>query len=422
MVPILGTAYLAPLRTLLGGEPPDFTTWVVGPSGHFKSEYAALALAHYGDFTRLTLPATFVATGNALERLCHALQDALLVVDDFFPAGDRRQHEAMNQTVSRLLRGIGNQAGRQRMRHDTSMRSDLPPRCLVLATGERLPQGHSTNARVFLVTIAAMAEAARQTWAQKLSDAQRQRHHLPLAMAGYLQWLAQHWQRWTREIPARFHTLRDAAYQAESHTREPSQVAYLQLAWDLFTAYAVDAGAIDQAERESILTATLKTLGTAASEHAQTLAEEKTVSRFLALITDGFASKQIYLRTPEDREPLLPTHWGWVEEMEFDRDTQKTVPKAHARQATLIGYLDDVYVYLLPEMTYSYLTQASQKSGRAWPVDSTTLLRELADADLIHTTKIPGKWVERVINKKIHGTAMRCIWLKREALEGPVPF
>ena len=60
----LSCAYLAPLRQLLAPLPPDFVMWLAGRTGSFKSEYAALALAHFGDFTRLTLPMTFETTGN----------------------------------------------------------------------------------------------------------------------------------------------------------------------------------------------------------------------------------------------------------------------------------------------------------------------------------------------------------------------
>ena len=136
MLPIQGAVYLAPLRELLAAEAPDFTLWVYGRSGLFKSELAALAQAHWGDFSRMTLPASFVATGNALERLTFATKDALLVCDDYFPARNRREADAMDQAAARLLRGVGNGSGRSRMRHDTTMRPDLPP------VGSPSPQGN----------------------------------------------------------------------------------------------------------------------------------------------------------------------------------------------------------------------------------------------------------------------------------------
>jgi Domain of unknown function (DUF927) len=415
MIPVLANAYLAPLRTLLAGEPPDFTTWIVGASGQYKSEYAALALAHYGDFTRLTLPASFVATGNGLERLCHALQDCLLVVDDYYPAGDRRQAEAMNQTAGRLLRGIGNQTGRQRMRQDTSMRTDLPPRCLALATGERLPDGYSTNARIFLVTVPQLTEAEKQARATRLTAAQDSRKQLPKAMATYLQWIAAHWDTLSTEVPDRFHALRTAAYQAGSHAREPSQVAYLQLGWEMFTRCAVEAGALTAPERETLLHDTQTHLLGIASEHTALLRAETTVSRFLALLADGLRSKHIYLRTPDDKTPSQPTQWGWTERIEYDREAQRNVPVAHPQHATQVGYVEADYLYLLPETLYGYLHEACRKAQRPWPVDNTTLLRELDDAGLIRRGESGGR-INRLRNKKINGQSTRCIWLKLEAL------
>jgi hypothetical protein len=416
MIPIVGMVYLAPLRTLLAGAPPDLTTWIVGPSGQFKSEYAALALAHFGDFTRLTLPASFVATGNALERLCHALQDSLLVVDDFYPAGDRKHAEAMNNTADRLLRGIGNQAGRQRMRHDTSLRSDLPPRCLVLATGERLPAGHSTQARTFLVTVPKVQDNDRQAWADALSAAQDTRGQLPAAMAAYLQCIAAQWDTLAALVPQRFHALRAAVAHEEGHAREPGQVAYLELGWDMFLRCAVDAGALTAEEAEACRTQVHTALCELTEEHSQILHAETTVNRFLTLLMDGLASKQIYLRALDDNAPPRPTQWGWTEEWHYDREADTKVPVAEQKQAMLVGYVDEDFLYLLPEAIYRYLQQASQRAGRTWPVDATTLLRELDDAHMIRTDTKGEKQIHRLVLKKIRGKVVRCLWLKRPAL------
>ena len=160
--------------------------WYHGPSGCFKSELLALAQGFYGDFTRQTLPVTFSATANARERFLFEAKDTLLAVDDFHPAGDVREQQAMNQVANRLLRGAGNQAGRARMRADTTLRPTLNPRCLAIASGERLPEGHSTTARMFSVAVAPGAIEQRQ-----LTVAQEQRHHYPYALAIYLRSLAE---------------------------------------------------------------------------------------------------------------------------------------------------------------------------------------------------------------------------------------
>jgi len=416
MIPLLGAVYLAPLREFLAGEPPDFTTWVAGASGQFKSEYAALVLSHFGDFTRLTLPASFVATGNGLERLCHTMKDSVLVIDDYYPVSDRRQADAMQQTVGRLLRGIGNQAARQRMRHDTSMRAELPPRCVALATGERLPDGHSTNARIFLVTLPKLSDAEKPPWAKKLSTAQKRRGYLAKAMAGYVQWLATHWEILTQQVPAQFHALRTHAYQQASHAREPGQVAYLQLGWEGFTQYAVESGAVSADTRLALLQHTQAVLLAAARDHQTALADEATVPRFLALLLDGFASKKIHLRTLQDQEPPDATLWGWTARLVYDPSKGGDILTYHTREDTLIGYLDESHIYLIPEATYAYLVTAAKTAGKVWPVDSATLLRELDDAMLIQSKRNTKQRLERTLNKKVNGQQKRCIWLKRDRL------
>jgi hypothetical protein len=127
--------------------------WIAGESGVFKSELATLAQAHYDTFTRTSLPGSFAATANALERLLFAAKDALVVVDDYYPATSVNEANHLSQFMSRLLRGVGNRKGRQRMNADTQLRPELPPRCLPMVTAERNPEGHSNSVRAFAIPI-----------------------------------------------------------------------------------------------------------------------------------------------------------------------------------------------------------------------------------------------------------------------------
>jgi hypothetical protein len=138
--PLLGAVGLAPLRELLGEDAPDFTLWLHGPSGTFKSELQALGQAFFGDFSRQSLPVNFSATPNAVERFLFEAKDALLAIDDYHPASDRREQQAMDQVANRLLRGAGNSSGRARMYADTRLRPPLIPRALPVVSGERLPE------------------------------------------------------------------------------------------------------------------------------------------------------------------------------------------------------------------------------------------------------------------------------------------
>ena len=413
----LSCAYLAPLRELLRTAPPDFVLWLVGRTGSYKSEYAALTLAHFGDFTRLTLPMTFETTGNGLERILHTPKDSLLVIDDYHPADSRREADAMAQVASRLLRGMGNMASRQRMKRDTTMQDELPPRCVALATGELLPNGHSNNARMFLVALPPLNPEESETYGAQLTKPQQHSGLYAQAMAAYLQWIAQQWTRLATYLPARYAELRQEAAKAGCHAREPGQVAYLQLAWETFTACAVEHGALTVPERNSILATTRAKFLDAVEEHAAVLQRENTVRRCLDYLRAGFASKQTYLRNTEDDMPEDdPGTWGWTPTTIWDGNVKEHVPTYDPKQAQLLGYVDATCLYLIPRTLEQYLHQAAKEENRPWPVDMTTLLRELEGADAIWTKVDDKGHVRRELQKKINKVNQRLIHLYRWAL------
>ena len=82
--PLIACAYLAPFADLCK---IDFSLWIYGPTGSLKSTLAALALSHFGNFSRTTLPGSwFQARPTALRSCAFALKDTLAVIDDFIPA------------------------------------------------------------------------------------------------------------------------------------------------------------------------------------------------------------------------------------------------------------------------------------------------------------------------------------------------
>jgi hypothetical protein len=393
--------------------------WLAGRTGSYKSEYAALALAHFGDFTRLTLPMTFETTGNGLERILHTPKDSLLVVDDYHPAESRREAEAMAQVANRLLRGMGNMASRQRMRRDTTMQEELPPRCLALATGELLPGGHSNSARMFLVGMPPLSP--EDTWAhgKDLTGPQQQRGLFAQAMTLYLQWIAQHWRTLAPALPGRLAALRREAATAGAHARDPGQVAYLQLAWETFTQCALEHGAISADERQAILAETTALFLTAVEAHAAILRREQTVPRFLDALRDGLAAKQAYLRGTRDPIPHEPEHWGWTETTVWNGEAREQVPTFDPKHAALLGYVDDTCLYLIPKALEQYLHQAAKAENCVWPADMATLLRELEGVAAIRTAKDGKGHVRRELQKKIQGCNQRLIHLVRSAIELP---
>src|ERR1700719_4674303 len=129
-VPTLGAVW----RSILGAA--DFSVFVYGATGRFKTALASLLQQHFGmGFAAHRLPGSWASTANFDEVVTFIAKDTLLVIDDFRPgAAERRRLEG---EADRLLRAAANGAGRGRLKSNDSLRSAHPPRALILATGGR---------------------------------------------------------------------------------------------------------------------------------------------------------------------------------------------------------------------------------------------------------------------------------------------
>ncbi len=103
-IPLLAATYAAPLSFITS---PDFALWMVGPTGSLKSELAALAQRHFGNFDRKTLPGSWTSTENALEGRLFTVKDAVAVIDDYAPNADSRAQQELEKRAQRIIRGIG---------------------------------------------------------------------------------------------------------------------------------------------------------------------------------------------------------------------------------------------------------------------------------------------------------------------------
>jgi hypothetical protein len=408
--PLLGATWVAPLRELLGPSVPDFVPWLHGPSGTYKSEVLALAMAFYGDFARTTLPANFSATANAIERFTFETKDALLAVDDFHPAGDAKEQSAMNQVVNRLVRGVGNASGRARMHADTTLRPALTPRGLTIVSGERLLEGHSNVARIYPVAMVRDAITEAQ-----LTEAQAAQAHYAEAMAGYLHFLARRYDEFRDILPARFQELRAALRLAGSHRREPGQIAHLLLGLETFLRFAVAIEAMTAEAKDERLHQARAVLTEQAQEHAESQAEEAPEQVFLRLLAGGIAGKRAYLEDKRGGAPPDPAHWGWEPSIRRDAEGGEYVEWKHPAVAQLIGVVVEEWLLLYPEPVYQFVAGAARQGGRVFPVELKTLIRRLDEAGLLATEQ-EGAKRRRLVNVWIGGASRRVLKLRAEAI------
>lgn len=228
----------------------DFSLFLTGRTGVFKTALAALAQQHFG--ARIcpgALPGNFSSTGNALELLAFHAKDALFVVDDLAPAGRTRDCK-LQAVAERLFRAAGNGQGRSRMGGDGCLQPQRAPRGLVLGTGEEIPAGQSIRARMLILEVApGDVRIDVLTACQHAASAGL----FATTMGGFVRWIAGDYEMIQARLRERAAELRAQLQTGASHVRTPGIIGELQAGFEVFTSFAVDAGAITATQRDDLV-------------------------------------------------------------------------------------------------------------------------------------------------------------------------
>jgi hypothetical protein len=366
MVPLLAAVYRAPLGCV------DFSLFLAGPTGCYKSEAAALAQQHYGaGMDARSLPASWSSTANANGELQFAARDALVVIDDFCPAGNASDVLRLNRDADRVFRGQGNGSGRQRMRADGTLRPDRPSRALVVATGEDTPRGQSLRARALILQVG-RGDLGPAGCNPKLSACQRDAEEglYALAMSGYLRWLAPRLGRLRDGLATEERDLRHSAHaRATAHARTPGIAASLAVGWRHFLDYAQAAGAIDARKREDLWAMGWRSLLEAAGEQAEAAREEDPARRYLHLLASALVSGSAHLADARGQAPEEYTRWGWRGDFR----------EASQPQGARIGWHAGGEVLLDPGAAYKVAQDQARARGESLPISEANLRRRLQE-------------------------------------------
>lgn len=347
-VPLWAAVYLAALAEIVY---PAFVIWLYGVTGTLKSTTAALALSHYGPFTDKDL-FLWTDTANRLEKTCFLAKDALLVIDDFAPTSDPYKAQEMERNAARIVRNIGNRSGRGRLGSDLSLRTVYRPRGLVISTGEQVPDGQSITARMYTVEM-----HPGDVNLNRLSMAQAEADRYPHALAGYLLWIADQWERLVETLP-RVRLEQRARLLAEmsgSHLRIPDALATLYLGLDLGLAYAVEVGALTQAGAQAWRKLGWEALKAGAEIQARRVERDRPTVRFLEVLAELLAQGRVRLEARDGAGGI----------------------GGDATDAELLGWYDEEFVYLLPGAAYNRVARFLRDEGGHFPVKERTLRKHL---------------------------------------------
>ena len=397
--PLISCAYLAPFADL---EQIDFSLWIYGPTGGLKSTLAALALSHFGKFSRTTLPGSWFSTANSLEKLTFILKDSLCVIDDFILAANFKESHLMTEKAARIIYQAGNLSGRGRLSADLSVRPTHYPRCLIISTGEILLPGQRQSATARYLGIELdpkkiMIDKAR------LTAAQAEAHLYPGAMAAYLADLAPRLEDVQAEIRELWEGYREA-FQSTAHLRIPEIQAWLTVGFEMFLRFQTGMGTISQGQADEMLKRAWKVFEDLGEKHSRVIEGERPTLKFLAVLKELFYQGRIYVEsaTLAGAPPQRKDDLGWA----------GTEP---ARGAEFVGWADDSTIYLMPETALRVVNEAIRRQGDFLSLGKNEMLAALAREGFIE----PGKDSQQGRNthvKKIQGTSKRVICLPLEKL------
>jgi len=348
---------------------------LVGTSGSGKSEIASLLSSFYGNFSRDTPPAQWGDTINTVETLGYPLADALFWVDDY------KSIYADEKTFTRFLQSYSRGMGRGRLTREAKVRHEKPCRGLILSTGETTIEGEmSVIARMLVLEIPPWER--RDPSGAALTHAEGLRDNLPGFTTHFASWVAKQLDAGTlqADIAARFSD-NVKGYKtklAAEMGRQSNNDRVVKNCAVLVTVYQLLSKFLNEMDDSYSLPAWQDVI----VESVRTLRQERASEHFLNVLGQLIAGGQAVI------------------------DDDMRSPREYQSGVTVVGYRDDGFVYLLPDV-------ALREVNRVQPMkfSATAIGMQLKEDGLL----IPGK-TNLSVQKSVRGIVVRLWRLKSEIL------
>jgi hypothetical protein len=374
MVPLLASVY----RAFLGQS--NFTLWLSGPSGCFKSELANLMQWHWGpEFSVKGFAANWEDTANAIERTRFIAADALIVADDFVRNGGPADQALKDRMADRVVRGQGNGSGRGRCAVDGSLRENYPPRGSLLVTGETLPHVASLLARLLDLAVSlGDVDMNRLTDAQGLGRCGQ----YAKAGAGYVRWLAGQREAGPLVPRQEVEALRANYPLRGVHNRTVPMLIDLEWGFRQFVRFAVEAQAISQGEAEVYLAYVVDGLRKAGSRQADLHAETNPITTFFDELRSAIATGLAHVADQKGECRLItPEAWGWRRRRSGASENDPLA--AFEAQGRQVGWLAADNLYLDPQAAFDIVNHALKARGESLGVSVNILGRRLKEGNYL---------------------------------------
>ncbi|MEN6374598.1 MAG: hypothetical protein ABFD75_07445 [Smithella sp.] len=375
-IPLWCLTYLAPLTTILNPM-PNFSGYLFGQSGTFKTTAALLALGHFGNFSGAESLSNFDDTIGILEKRAFTLKDTLNIVDDYHPSANRKAAESKEAVAQRMIRGYSNRTARGRLNSDMSERGRYEPRGMMIMTAEEQPTLESTLARVCIVEV---TEGAIDR--QKLTALQKESDALPYAMASYINWLRENMAEIKAAFPARFRALRERAANEGFHKKLPEQAAFMGFALETASSFFLEKGVLSEDAAKALAAEGWGIFRQLAKQQQQRIEEDDPVALFFDILSTALIQNHARLD-------------GWP----------GTAGQTIGGGESLVGWYDSNYLYLLPTAIWALVQRQCSMENTHFPFSKNTFWKMLINQKIIQ----PAPDGQSAIFIKMDGKAKRVL-------------
>jgi hypothetical protein len=279
----------------------------------------------------------------------------------------------------------------------------MPPRALVLATGEEVPRGRSIRARLLIIELGA-GDVKRTI----LSECQRaaQAGRFVEAMGGFVAWMGGCYEEMQCQLRRRVLEIRNHAEVSGSHARLAPALAELQAAWEIFLQFAAAASAIGMTEKQELERRGGRALGELAGLQAKYQVSSDPALQFLELLRAALRCGRAHLVDRQGGRPADAAVWGWQRR----QNRRSWVP-----QGIRIGWVRGRDLFLEPVLSY----QVAQELGGSerLTISAQTLRRRLGQRGLLVSTDAGRQMV--LVRRTLEGRPRQVLHLAASALVAP---
>jgi hypothetical protein len=157
-------------------------------------------------------------------------------------------------------------------------------------------------------------------------------------------------ERLQKRLCARVEEIRGQFNKGAVHARLPSAASSLQAGFEIFLEFAVEIGAIGNAEREELAQRSVRALNELIARQANYQHAGDPASRFMNLLRTALTSGCAHVADRGGRAPAEPAAWGW---------RRKQPGRAWAPQGTRIGWIAGPDLFLEPVASFDVAQRAA---------------------------------------------------------------